>query len=211
MKYLQVMLVTTLVSVSLCLAQDSTRVLKWELSGSVSYSYNSLNQENSDRYFPGSSFSYTSKSHVVGISPRLGYFVTPELEPLFEISYTYAWTEATAPFYNPFTQYLDNSTIKALSHSVGVGIGGAYNGRVSDLVTLFGGAKVDAHWTYSSSKWSKREMWFPMVFVGTKIFISPSWALIGQMEYDHANSLGGLDGATMDGVALSGGFAVYLQ
>lgn len=210
MKYLHVVLVMTLVSVSPCLAQDSTRVLKWELSGSISYSYSSLNQENSYGYFTGSSLGYTSKSHVVGISPRLGYFVTPELEPLLEVSYLYSWTEQTAPFYNPFTQYLDNSTVKALRHSVGVGIGGAYNGRVSDLVTLFGGTKVAAHWTYSSSKWRKPEMLFPVFFAGAKVFISPSWSLIGQIEYDHYTNLQGSGDATMDEVFVSGGFAVYL-
>jgi len=201
-------------------SQDSTSAPSLELSGSVSYSYS----HTSWQMFPYLPLIGDATSHTIEFTPSVGLFATPELEPLFEIGYSFSWLDQTTSNYSdllPPSNIIQGTTTN-WSHSINLGVGAAYNFRTSNKVLIFAGAMVRVSWThvstrtrfpgyvFESSTCYNPSTTFPVLFSGIKVFFNPKWAMVGKLEYSHQFNIPGMDQSSADRVSLSGGFSVFL-
>jgi hypothetical protein len=148
-------------------------------------------------------------------------FLSPEIEPMVELSYSFSWlhqtTSTIAELEPPYSAIQGTST--SHSHSIGIGVGGAYNIRLNGSTLLFAGAIVRVAWNNvatsgtnisESSKWFRPATTFPVIFCGGKFFLSPQWALVAKIEYSHQSTVPTIESATGDHLSLAGGFSVFL-
>lgn len=186
-----------------------------EVSGNVLYDYSNLT------YGPelGESFERFIRRHTITFQPRLGYFVTPELQLALEPHYSYRFMQYNSSQYQ-FGQPVKEYVYGQWTHNVGASIGPVYNYQLGSAVVLFGGILAGVSWTYFgydppyswlvASPWKKPEITFPQLSGGTKIFFADTWAAVFMLQYSRTTNFNGRDDQTNAGLSLGLGLSVFL-
>jgi len=170
MKIIYVIILISFFTCSL-MSQDKRVHPPFELQGSVSYSNSTLRM--AER-------SINTENEV--IRPTIGYFISDEIELLFDIQYVYS-----------NQKYIDSYGINEWKdYHLGYSIGASYNIPVRPQnIIPFVGIRIGQLWSKheykqylpESTKWGKPEITFPDLFMGTRIFLNTNWSLIVSLEY----------------------------
>jgi len=181
---------------------------RYELGGSLGYSYSSMDMFGSE---------YTIQTF--SLHPRIGFFLTPALEICLGPSVSLAFTRIGAgisliggvPFFTP--EYETESYNLGLTPVV------TYHFLVDDAVVPYLALSASLFWQRSISKspfsvgptrWTKPTIIAPTVDAGVRIFLSQDWAL--QIGLIYSKTLQHMRDTQSDGYSLSfgTGFAIFL-
>ena len=210
MKTLSILALFT-VLVNEAVSQDTTRSFRWELSGTIAYSYSNQSDQNLRRY---SDFLRYFHTHRWSVQPSIGYFLFQGLEGTFDLKYTFTFDEFNAGTGQPSQEIV----IHQWSHNLGFALGSVYNHAVNPTTDLFLGMKIglgwsrfvyNDSWVFRDSGWKKAEVSFPIIVGGGKIFFSEAWALVLQGEYVRTTNFNGDDNTIISIVSGGIGLAVY--
>ncbi len=193
-------------------AQEESPRYRYELSGSLFYAYTYQIEKEAHKYPRRSVLSY-ERNHIVSFQPAVGYFILPEIELEFELRYAF-----NIQSYNIKTALGDDFVEDNYwDHTVGFAVGALYNQQITSNADIFLGGKIGLGWTrqgyngYSyDSGWKKRELSFPIIVVGSRLFISPDWAILLKAQYSFTTPYAGYDNLKYSMIAVGLGFAVYL-
>jgi hypothetical protein len=166
-----------------------------ELRGAVSFTFTQWTDN------PG--FYY--KTHTLEFTPSCGYFLIDEIELLLDLQYAYSSTQ------NGFAGEADMETRE---HQLGLAVGVAYNYRVSPLFTPFLGTKIGLSWdrqkfgNIPDRGWGRRQISFPDIILGGRMFVSRDWAILVFAEYSKTAPL--LHWDKDETVKIGFGFSVFI-
>ncbi len=156
-------------------AQDGPSLRTWEVQGTASYQ--STERSGPGRPFRGDGW---SKSHSAALTPMCGYFLSDHTELLVDLRYAFDQYESGFPGLE------DTRTTR---HQVGFAVGAAYNYRVTTFIEPYLAAKAGLtwgrlveDWGYDSG-WGQRQVIFPDVVLGGRLFFSSQWAGVVFVEY----------------------------
>ena len=200
------------------LSQDVAPERKFEIAGSLGYSY-SKSVENSFRTFH--TFARYYRVDEIALQPSLGYFPFRHIEVLIEPRFTASyvsqnfWTSTATTTLGEPIEGSDGTFVGSFR----LYLGAAYIAPVTESTELFASAKVGLGWslrTYDSgpnyyvSGIQKAEISFPVFAGGAKIHVSEEWAIILQAEWNRTNNFMGNEDVTHSGLVVSIGCAAYL-
>jgi hypothetical protein len=175
------MIMGRILSIMICvcslMAQDQRSHLPFELLGSISYNNSTVGDASSDVYAMSQNFN----SQNLMVRPSIGYFLTNEIEFLFDVQYVLTYLQDDNG-YDPS---------KWWSHRLGLSIGASYNYTFNQFITPFLGTRIGTSWSRMHSEagvpedygWGKPEISFPDLFIGTRFFVSKDWAFVISIEY----------------------------
>ena len=160
------------------MSQDQRSHLPFELLGSISYNNSTVGVASSPTY----AMSQNLNSQNLMVRPSIGYFLTDEVEFLFDLQYALSYQHNN---YDRIVIY------DWWSHRLGFSIGASYNYPINPFITPFLGTRIGFSWSRMHSEggvpedygWGKPEISFPDLFIGTRFFVSKDWAFVISLEY----------------------------
>jgi hypothetical protein len=191
----------------LAIAQTESMPHWLELSGSIAYDYSSYSSESRSS---SAQYDVLERDHSLLVTPAIGYFVTKAFEAQLDINYwMYIVTDEPSPY---------NGENRIWSHRVGFLIGAAYNLPITSTLTIFASAKGGFTWIGQAAdgpdqqyslRWTNPSTTFPVLALGTKVFVSPDWALMTFARYQHIDSHQVTNNYITNQFSIGLGFAVY--
>ncbi len=184
-----------------------------EIGGNILYSYSHT------------VLSYTNVSGVYRIEqtqlePEFGFYLDPNIELIFDLSYGLNYYSSNAPISNIDLTVLDKLQI----HRLGAFLGAAYNYKINKSIILVLGTKAglsitrwiesddwpDGFSTYYDSGWRRIELSFPAFWSGVKINVNPKWDILFKVQYIKTKHYQGFDNQDNDLIAFGVGFSFLL-
>ena len=166
----------TILPVFSILAQNQPSQSSWELLGSLSYNHSSLETASG----VGLSAKHVYSQDLM-LRPSAGYFLTDEVEILFDVHYLLSYVKDSYGY----------GDYKWWRHRLGCAVGASYNYPASSSFIPFVGTRIGTSWSRIHSEggvpldipWGKPELSFPDFFLGARFLVVQDWAFVFLIEY----------------------------
>jgi hypothetical protein len=156
-------------------AQQEDRPVSYELLGSINYAYSATKSERKlDSYLS------IEETHSITVQPSCGYFLTDHFELLMDLSYTL------------YFLHDNDASMEMWAHRIGIKGGIVYNYQWNSSYSTYIGSKIGISWWreiskqqdyYSDSRWSGREISFPIILIGNRFTFNNDWSILLIIEY----------------------------
>jgi hypothetical protein len=170
---------------------DSVMLPGIELRGAFQYSANSV---------PGTSvYKGETRVYTWALQPGVGVFIAGLLELDAEIRFQ----QSTSEVEYPGTPWDRRRTERTITDEIFLALGPSYNVPLTSRLWAFASVKVGLDWrgevretSYSWGTaddqrmgWSPRDVVFPMLQAGVKLFVAPQTCLLLEIQYDRLSEL----------------------
>lgn len=192
-------------------AQTNSNPRLIELSGTFSFK-----SSTTEDYVPGTEwYRQIFKSNIITFHPILGYEVLPRFQAALEFGYEYQWTSIDVASYNSGTP--DVGPLRSYIYRPSMGLILSYDIPISEFLVPFVAARGAYSWRIVTqkqgtdpsytSRWSLPSVSFPSVVVGSRYFISESWAILVRLTFEARNNEYGRPETKVQSYALDYGIA----